>query len=109
MACRCSDRGPGISAHADAGQQAGSRDASTAPGKPTHSSRSAGKDHRFTAAPLDRVASAVDGAESSHGRDAAMWRPDPSGPQGPMQVSEAAAIDVGGGDRFDLMQNRATG
>jgi len=57
--------------------------------------------------PLDRVATAVDGAESSHGRDIAMWRPDPSGPQGPMQVSEAAATDVGGGDRFDLTQNRA--
>ena len=59
--------------------------------------------------PLDRVASAVDGAESSHGKDIAMWRPDPSGPQGPMQVSEAAATDVGGGDRFDLTQNRALG
>src|SRR5215471_15407982 len=33
----------------------------------------------------------------------------PSGPQGPMQVGEAAATDVGGGDRFDLMQNRAIG
>jgi Transglycosylase SLT domain len=59
--------------------------------------------------PLDRVASAVDGAESSHGKDIAMWRPDPSGPQGPMQVSEAAATDVGGGDRFDLSQNRVLG
>src|SRR5438874_12165872 len=59
--------------------------------------------------PLDRVASAVDAAESSHGKDMAMWRPDPSGPQGPMQVSEAAATDVGGGDRFDLLQNRAIG
>jgi hypothetical protein len=59
--------------------------------------------------PLDRVASAVDGAESSHGKDIAMWRPDPSEPQGPMQVSEAAATDVGGGDRFDLTQNRALG
>ena len=36
-------------------------------------------------------------------QDRAMWRPDPSGPQGPMQVSEAAATDVGGGDRFDLI------
>lgn len=98
-----------IAAYAVAGERAGSRQASLVPGKPTHSSRSAGKDHRFTAAPLDRVASAVDGAESSHGRHAAMWRPDPSGPQGPMQVSEAAAIDAGGGDRFDLLQNRAIG
>ena len=61
------------------------------------------------AAPLDRVVIAVDGAELSHGKDLAMWRADPSGPQGPMQVSEAAATDVGGGDRFDLEQNRALG
>jgi len=59
--------------------------------------------------PLDRVAFAVDGAESSHGADEAMWRADPSGPQGPMQVSEAAAVDVGGGDRFDTEQNRQIG
>ena len=30
-------------------------------------------------------------------------------PQGPMQVSAAAASDVGGGDRFDLTQNRLLG
>jgi len=60
-------------------------------------------------ADLDRVAFAVDGAESSHGLDLRMWRPQPAGPQGPMQVSEAAAIDVGGGDRFDLAENRALG
>ena len=59
--------------------------------------------------PLDRVAHAVDGAESSHGANLAMWRPDPAGPQGPMQVTEAAATDVGGGDRFDTDQNRAIG
>lgn len=59
--------------------------------------------------PLDRIAFAVDGAESSHGSDAAMWRADPSGPQGPMQVSAAAAADVGGGDRFDSAQNRDMG
>jgi hypothetical protein len=59
--------------------------------------------------PLNRVADAVDGAESSHGKDPAMWQPDPAAPQGPMQVSEAAATDVGGGDRFDLAQNRAIG
>jgi hypothetical protein len=58
---------------------------------------------------LDRVAAAVDGAESSHGRDPGMWRADPDGPQGPMQVSAAAASDVGGGDRFDATQNRALG
>ena len=58
---------------------------------------------------LDRIAYAVDGAESSHGADPRMWRPDPDGPQGPMQVSAAAAADVGGGDRFDEQQNRALG
>jgi len=62
-----------------------------------------------TADPLDRVTDAVDGAESSHGKDPAMWRDDPAAPQGPMQVSDAAATDVGGGDRFDLAQNRALG
>jgi hypothetical protein len=60
-------------------------------------------------ADLDRVAFAIDGAEASHGADLRMWRPEPGGPQGPMQVSEAAAFDVGGGDRFDLAQNRALG
>jgi hypothetical protein len=60
-------------------------------------------------ADLDRVAFAVDGAESSHGADPGMWRPDVNGPQGPMQVSAAAASDLGGGDRFDLMQNRRLG
>ena len=63
-----------------------------------------------TGTALDRVAYAVDGAESSHGADLTMWRPDdPSGPQGPMQVSEPAAADVGGGDRFDSTENRAIG
>jgi Transglycosylase SLT domain len=60
-------------------------------------------------AELDRVAFAVDGAESSHGADPGMWRADLNGPQGPMQVSAAAAIDAGGGDRFDLMENRQLG
>jgi hypothetical protein len=74
------------------------------------SSQHGTKDARMTAAtPLERVATAVDGAESSHGKDIGMWRPDPSGPQGLMQVSEAAATDVGGGNRFDLTQNRAIG
>ena len=58
---------------------------------------------------LDRVAFAVDGAESSHGGDPGMWRADPDGPQGPMQVSAAAAADVGGGDRFDDAENRLLG
>jgi hypothetical protein len=60
-------------------------------------------------AELDRVAFAVDGAESSHGTDPGMWRVDFSGPQGPMQVSDAAAIDAGGGNRFDPIQNRQLG
>jgi Transglycosylase SLT domain len=58
---------------------------------------------------LDRIAFAVDGAESSHGADPKMWRAEPEGPQGPMQVSAAAATDVGGGDRFDPFENRALG
>src|SRR5438874_10850529 len=36
---------------------------------------------------LDRVTYAADGAESSHGKDRAMWPPDAAGPQGPGQVS----------------------
>ncbi len=58
---------------------------------------------------LDGVAYAVDGAESGHGTDPRMWRPEPDGPQGPMQVSAAAAADTGGGDRFDETQNRVLG
>lgn len=64
---------------------------------------------------LDRVAAAVEGVESSWGADLAMWRRDPAGPQGPMQVSRAAALDVstgsrvGVGNRFDLAENRAIG
>lgn len=96
-------------ATAAAGEQIISRDPATIVGQ-KRSGQQATQDARMTLVkPLDRVASAVDGAESSHGKDIAMWRPDPSGPQGPMQVSEAAATDVGGGDRFDLTQNRALG
>jgi hypothetical protein len=58
---------------------------------------------------LDRLAFAVDGVESRHGADQRMWRDDLSGPQGPMQVSAAAALDVGGGNRFDLRENRMIG
>jgi hypothetical protein len=58
---------------------------------------------------LDRMAVAVDGVESSYGTDPLMWRVDPDGPQGPMQVSAAAASDAGGGNRFDDVQNRALG
>ncbi len=58
---------------------------------------------------LDRIAFAVDGIESNHGADRRMWRPEFEAPQGPMQVSLAAATDLGGGDRFDLTQNRRLG
>jgi hypothetical protein len=58
---------------------------------------------------LDRIAFAVDGVESRHGSDQRMWRQAFAAPQGPMQVSAAAALDVGGGDRFDLQQNRLLG
>src|SRR5262249_30590791 len=58
---------------------------------------------------LEHVAHAVDGAESSHGNDPKMWRPELDGPQGPMQVSAAAAADAGGGDRFDITENRVLG
>src|ERR1700730_12947381 len=92
-----------ITADAIGGGRAGVRDSRVGPGKLAHSGRPAAKNGDPTV-PLDRVVSAVDGAESSHGRDIAMWRPDPSGPQGPMPVSEAAATDVGGGNRFDLTQ-----
>jgi transglycosylase-like protein with SLT domain len=58
---------------------------------------------------LDCIAFAVDGAESSHGANRNMWRAEPDGPQGPMQVSAAAAEDVGGGNRFDPSENRVLG
>jgi hypothetical protein len=64
---------------------------------------------RGAAAALDRIAYAVEGAESDHGTDPLMWGPDPKGPQGPMQVSADAAEDVGGGNRFDAKENRALG
>jgi hypothetical protein len=76
----------------------------------SYSFRSALAGERTTAnSDLDRITYAVDGAESSHGKDLSMWRPDPAGPQGPMQVSEKAALDVGNGDRFEVAQNRALG
>jgi hypothetical protein len=64
---------------------------------------------RGAAAALDRIAYAVEGAESDHGTDPLMWGPDPDGPQGPMQVSADAAEDVGGGNRFEARENRALG
>jgi Transglycosylase SLT domain len=101
-------------AHAGSAVQAGER---TAPADPyvATGARSSGQGATKGARPgagtvLDRVAYAVDGAESSHGADPTIWRPDnPAGPQGPMQVSEGAAADVGGGDRFDWTENRALG
>ena len=94
--------------------QAGERTALTDPPVTVSGARSPGQGaikgvRSSTGAALDRVAFAVDGAESSHGEDLTMWRPDPSAPQGPMQVSGPAAADVGGGDRFDSMENRAIG
>src|SRR6516164_2976781 len=99
-----------ITAAGIAGERTTPRGGSPAINAPTKLAPSTTKESRARAtAPLDRLATAVDGAESSYGKDMAMWRPDPSGPQGPMQVSEAASTDVGGGDRFDLTQNRAIG
>jgi hypothetical protein len=98
-----------VAANAIAGERSALHDASSAPRSgQRHPGLHAASNAR-TVDPLERVAEAVDGAESSHGKDVAMWRPDPTAPQGPMQVSEAAASDVGGGDRFDLAQNRALG
>ena len=76
---------------------------------PTVKSAPAGLLEPGGAALLDRLTYGVDGAKSSHGADPRMWRPEPEGPQGPMQVSAAAAADVGGGDRFDEQRNRALG
>jgi len=59
---------------------------------------------------LGRIAEAVHGVESRYGTDLRMWRLDNlSGPQGPMQVSAAAAFDVGGGNRFDIYENLLLG
>jgi hypothetical protein len=59
---------------------------------------------------FDRIAEAVHGVESRYGTDFRMWRLDDlNGPQGPMQVSAAAAFDVGGGDRFNVHENMLLG
>src|SRR5260370_1478145 len=55
---------------------------------------------------IDRVAFAVDGAESSHGADPRMWRFEPNGPQGPIQISPAPAPGTAGAPRFDWKENR---
>ena len=76
---------------------------------PVEKSSLRGPLERVETVALDRVAYAVEEAESNHGADPQMWGPAPNGPQGPMQVSAAAAADVGGGDRFDERENRALG
>lgn len=58
---------------------------------------------------LDRIVAAVDAAESNYGTNPRMIRTDPDGPQGPMQLTAAAAADIGGGNRFDLRENLALG
>jgi hypothetical protein len=68
-----------------------------------------GRGARSPQSDLDRIAVAVEGVESSGGRNPAMWQPKPSSPQGPMQVSLGAALDVGGGNRFDTAENRQLG
>src|SRR5256714_11961005 len=55
---------------------------------------------------LERIAYAVAGAVSSYGRNPAMWRPHPAGPQGARRSLAQAAPDVGGGDRVDIPQRR---
>jgi len=58
---------------------------------------------------LDRIAAAIDAAESNYGTNPRMRRADPEGPQGPMQLTAAAAADIGGGDCFDLGENLVLG
>src|SRR6185437_82073 len=79
----CQVAAPGIAAERTSrGEAPAARTGGKAAGDPaTKAARAA------EPVPLDRVALAVDGAESSDGRDLAMWRAEPSGPQGPMQVS----------------------
>jgi len=55
------------------------------------------------------IAFAIDGVESQSRNRPEDVGPQPDAPQGPMQVSAAAAEDAGGGDRFDKRQNRALG
>jgi len=57
-----------------AGERPGAHDILAVPAKAIHSGRTPAKDADLTVAPLDRVAGAVDRADSSHGRDMAMWR-----------------------------------
>ena len=55
-----------------ADERAKPRDLPVLPAVQFHSGRTASKEARFMTAPLDRVAQAVDAAESSHGTDLAM-------------------------------------
>src|SRR5215471_3992405 len=60
---------------ADAGERTILREPAAVIGQ-NRAGRHATKDaRRISVTPLDRVAEAVDGAESSHGKDTAMWRP----------------------------------
>jgi hypothetical protein len=90
------------------GLEASGSDVAAQPNRPSQAEATTGLD-RGGAAALDRIAFAIDGVESSHGSDPKMWSLSPDAPQGPMQVSAAAAEDAGGGDRFDERQNRALG
>lgn len=58
---------------------------------------------------LDRIAAAIDAAESNYGTNPRMMRAALEGPQGPMQLTAAAAADIGGGDRFNMGKNFALG
>src|SRR5437899_2872864 len=95
---------------AQAGEPAAPRDPMVSASAARNPAQRAIKDEQSSVrTAIDRVAYAVDGTEYSNGEDRGMWNPDTSGQQGAMQVSKAAAADVGGGDRFDLIQNRAIG
>jgi Transglycosylase SLT domain len=83
--------------------------AQAGPAPATDKSIPHGPFERGTVSALDRVAHGVEGAESSYGGDPQMWGSEPTGPQGPMQVSAGAAEDVGGGNRFEERENRVLG
>src|SRR5207244_12280272 len=90
---------------AQAGDRAASRDPVVLAGAARNPAQRAVKDERSSArTALDRVAYAVDGAESSHGEDRGRWGRDLSGPQGLMQVTDAASGVGRGCDRFDQIR-----
>src|SRR4029077_7270842 len=89
---------------AQAGDRASPRDPVVLTSTARNPAQRAVKDERSShRTALDRVASAVDGAESSHGADRGMWGLEPAGPQGPMQVTEAAGGAVGGGGTWETV------